>query len=131
MLENFARINIKRVEFLQVIKEFARIRLDSLLFNYKLFFPHEDVNRSTREVPLLADLILQIAAVWLLNPLWEIAEESERRDVWCGNNNFWILLVGGSSGRLKLGHIFDLDELTLVVWWWISTDNLLHILVEL
>ena len=90
-----------------------------------LLLAHKDINRCAREVPTLANLVLEIATIGFLNPLWEVAEKGKRWHVWSRNYDLWVLLVGGGSGGLELGDILDLDELTLVVRWWISTDNLL------
>ena len=50
------------------------------------------------EIPLIADLIFQEAAIRLLDPLGEIAEEDE----------------GGDDRLLEHGDILDFDELTLI-----------------
>ena len=46
-----------------------------------LFFPHENVDGSAFEVPVFTYLVLQVSAVGLLDPLWQVAEEYECRDV--------------------------------------------------
>ena len=67
------------------------------------------------EVPFLAYLVFEIAAVWFLDPLGQVAEEDERRD-----------------GRaLEHGDVFDLDELAFVGGRGIGRDDLEHVGVEL
>ncbi len=46
-----------------------------------LFFPHEYIDGSAFEVPVFTYLVLQVSAVGLLDPLWQVAEEYECRDV--------------------------------------------------
>ena len=67
------------------------------------------------EVPLLAYLVLQEAAVRLFAPLWQVAEENE-----CRNDSL-----------LKHGHIFDFDKFTFVARRGCDGDLLQHVCVEL
>jgi len=96
----------------------------------QLLLAHEDIDGRSREVPLLANLVLKITTIGLLDPLRQVAEEGERGDIRGRYHNLRILFVGCCRGGLELGHILNLDKFALVVGWWISTDHLLHIFVE-
>ena len=63
-----------------------------------LFLAHVYVDRGSREVPVFTNLVFEIAAVGLLDPLREIAEEYKR----------------GYLRSLEHGDIFDLHVLALV-----------------
>lgn len=80
--------------------------LVKLLLNFSnlLFFAHEHHHRGTAEIPVPADFVLQIAAVRLLYPLRQVAEEDESRHL----------------GALELSHIFDFHILSLVGRWGIA-----------
>lgn len=81
----------------------------------RLLLAHIKIYRSAGEVPLLANLVFQIASVRLLHPLRQVAEEHKRRDA----------LVFKHCDILYL-HIF-----ALACRWRICAYHLLHIVVEL
>ena len=79
-----------------------------------LLLAYVDVNGRAREVPLLAHLVLQEAAVRLLDVLRQVGEEHER-------------------GYARVGQLRDilyLDVLALGGWWRICLDERQHLLVE-
>lgn len=80
-----------------------------------LFLAHVDGDGGAGEVPLLADLVLEVAAVGLLDPLRKVAEEDE----------------GGYLRALEHGYVFYLDVLALVRGWRIGADDLEQVVVEL
>lgn len=80
-----------------------------------LFLAHEYVDRSTVEIPFLPYLVLKIAAVWLLDPLRQVAEEYECR----------------YRRAFEHGDILDFDELAFVCWGRVGRYDLEHICVEL
>lgn len=64
---------------------------------------------------MLADFVLQVATIWLLNPLRQVAEEDERRHV----------------RAFEHGDVFDFDEFAFVAWRRICVDVLAQLCVEL
>ena len=81
----------------------------------RLFLAHEHVDGSAGELPVLAYLVLEVAAVGFLYPLREVAEEDECRHL----------------RAFEHGDIFDFHKLALVAWRGICGDVLLHYGVEL
>ena len=82
---------------------------------YRLFLTEIKVDWRAFQVPTLANLVFEVAFVWVLDPLWQIAEEHERRN----------------ARLFEHGHIFYLHHLALSGWWWICADDFLHGVVEL
>ena len=60
-------------------------------------FPEEKVDDGAVEVPMLADLVLEVPLVGILDPLRQVAEEDKR----------------GHMGTLEHGDVLDLDILAL------------------
>ena len=83
--------------------------------NFFLLVAHEDIDRCACEIPVLADFVLQIAAIRLLDPLGKVAEKNECRHL----------------RTLKHGDILDFHKFALVAWWRESCYFLLHHVVEL
>ena len=67
------------------------------------------VDRCATEIPFLANLVLKIALVRILNPLWQVTEEDKR----------W------HSCLLEHGDVLNLDVLALGGRGWHSGDCLL------
>ena len=63
-----------------------------------LFFAHEEGDVGAVEVPVVADLVLEEAAVGLFDPLGQVAEEDE----------------GGYDGVFEHGDVFYLDVFAFV-----------------
>ena len=80
-----------------------------------LFFAHKHIYRSAGKVPMFAYFVFEISAIWLFNPLRQIAEENE-----CGH-----------LSTFKHGNIFNLHEFAFIAWRWICSDIFLHHGVEL
>lgn len=85
------------------------------LKRHRLFLPDKDVYRRACERPVLANLVLEETSVRLLDVLWQVGVEHERR----------YLRVG------QLRAILNLDILTLYRWWRICLYKRQHNLVEL
>ena len=51
--------------------------IDMLAINASLF-AHEDVDRRACKLPVFANLVFKITLIWVLYPLWQVAEEDER-----------------------------------------------------
>ena len=83
-------------------------------YHTKLFLAEVDLDRHSREVILLADVVLQESAIVLADILREVAEECELRG-WC-----W-----------QLHCVLDANILTLHGWWWGVLDNRKDKVVEL
>ena len=84
-------------------------------FPCRLFFPEEDVDGSAKQVPVLANLVLQVALVGILDPLRQVAEEDER----------------GHVSPLQHGDVLDLDIFSLDSRWREGLDVGLQDVVEL
>lgn len=80
-----------------------------------LFVSHENVDRCTLEVPMFADLVLEIASIGVFDPLGKVAEEYERRDLCAFEHR----------------DIFDFNIFAFVAWWRIGGDVFLQDGVEL
>ena len=80
----------------------------------KLFLAEVDLNRHSREIILLADMILQKSAIVLADILREVAEERKLRG--------W---------GWQLHCVLDANILTLHGWWWGVLDNWQDKVVEL
>ena len=83
-------------------------------YHTKLFLAEVDLDRYSREVILLADMILQESAIVLADILREVAEECELRG--------W---------GWQLHCVLDADILTLHGWWRGILDNWQDKVVEL
>ena len=70
-----------------------------MLYNIKLglFFAEEQIDGCSVQIPVLTNLVLQVALVRILDPLREVAEEDER----------------GYMRSLEHGDVLDLDVLAL------------------
>ena len=83
--------------YLQTKSEVITPRFTIISPTYKgLLLAEVNLDRYTREIPLLAHLVLKVAAVRVLDVLWQIHKE---RKLWC-----W---------RWKLRSILDADILAL------------------
>ena len=80
-----------------------------------LFLAEEQVDDSSVQVPVLPDLVLEVALVGVLDPLRQVAEEDE----------------GGHMGTLKHGDVFDFDIFALDSGRRVGLDGLLQHVVEL
>ena len=78
------------------------------------FIAEVEFDGRTGELPVLANLVFEIAAVGLFDPLGQVAEEDE----------------GGHACILKHGYVLDFDVLTLVGWRRICGDVFLQGAVE-
>ena len=79
-----------------------------------LFLSEEDLHRTSEEVEVCAELVLQESLVRIADILRQVTEERKCR----------------RSCR-KLCDVFDLDVLTLPCWWRIVLDLRKHYLIDL
>ena len=82
---------------------------------YFLFLAEEQVDGRAMHVPVLADFVLQIALVGILDPLRQVAEKDKR----------------GHMGTLEHGDVLDLDVLALDSGGRVGLNGLLQHIVEL
>ena len=79
-----------------------------------LFLSEEYLYRTSEEVEVRTEFVLQEALVWVADVLWKVTEECKR----------W------RAGR-ELGDVLDLDVLALPCRWRIVLDLRKHYLVDL
>lgn len=97
---------------------FGRVMVEYLPADVRgggLFFAHKDGDGCAVEIPVVADLVLQEAAVGVFYPLGQVAEEDK----------------GGDLCAFQLGYVLDFDVFAFVGGWRCLRNYFEHYLVEL